>query len=124
MTKELRKLNLPTKRSIVLSEYLSKEDERNPTTRLQIIRIKTGIDKQEKRNIGIINIQNAFTEAEKSYKVDERIIMENVGVFIDILLELEPKLYSQYLVSESEIKILYVQFLNETYRVLNTSILC
>lgn len=50
--------------------------------------------------------------------------MENVGVFIDILLELEPKLYSQYLVSESEIKILYVQFLNETYRVLNTSILC
>ena len=124
MTKELRKLNLPTKRSIVLSKYLSKEDERNPTTRLQIIRIKTGIDKQEKRNIGIINIQNAFTEAEKSYKVDERIIMENVGVFIDILLELEPKLYSQYLVSESEIKILYVQFLNETYRVLNTSILC
>ena len=86
--------------------------------------LRQGLTNKKKKNIEIINIQNAFTEAEKSYKVDERIIMENVGMFIDILLELEPKLYSQNLVSESEIKILYVQFLNETYRVLNTSILC
>jgi hypothetical protein len=69
-----------------------------------------------------LDIPNALVQTEISLDGD-KIIMKIRGQLVDILLELCPGMYNDYVINEGKHKIIYVRMLKALYRMLVSSIL-
>jgi hypothetical protein len=69
-----------------------------------------------------LDIPNAFVQTEISLDGD-KIIMKIRGQLVDILLELCPGVYDDYVIDEGKHKILYMRMLKALYGMLISSIL-
>ncbi len=76
-------------------EWLSREDSASPTAALKSIMLTAGINAHEEREVMTCNIRNAFIQALMPEVKDRegRVMMKITGVLVDILVELNPKLY-------------------------------
>ena len=106
-------------------EWLSREDSASPTVALESILLTATIDAYERRDVMTGDIPNAFIQAYLPVLENgkEKVIMKITGVLVDLLVELAPEIYSDYIVYENGKKVLYVQVLRALYGMLVAALL-
>jgi hypothetical protein len=99
-----------------------REEASSPTAALEAI-ITTGvIDAKQKRDVMTLDIPNAFVQRKLALDGD-KFIMKKRGQLVDILLDLCPGVYDDYVIDEGKHKIMYVRMLKALYGMLISSIL-
>jgi hypothetical protein len=92
---------------------MSKEDSASPTASIEAIFLLAAIDAHEGRDVMTADVPNAFiqTEIPKVKPGDDRVIMKITGVLVDMLIQLDPECYKEFVVFEKGKKVLYVEVL-------------
>ena len=104
--------------------WLSREDVTSPTSRIESIMTTAVIDAHEQRDIETIDIPNTFIQAERPYKQgDEMVMMKITGVLVDMLVNIAPQIYEQYVIIKNGEKKLYVQVIKAIYGTLDAAML-
>ena len=105
-------------------EYTDRDEAASPTAMAESILITATIDAKQRRDVMTADIPNAFVQTDVGpAKKGERIIMKIRGQLVDILIEIAPEIYEQYVVYEGKAKVLYVQMLKALYGMLQSSLL-
>uniref|UniRef100_A0A7S1V1J3 Reverse transcriptase Ty1/copia-type domain-containing protein n=1 Tax=Grammatophora oceanica TaxID=210454 RepID=A0A7S1V1J3_9STRA len=106
-------------------QWLSKEDSASPTVSTEGLFITATIDAYEERDVLTADVPNAFiqTDVPPPKPGEDRITMKITGVLVDMLLELNPELYKDFVVYENGQKVLYVVVLKAIYGMLVASLL-
>ena len=105
-------------------EWLSREDSSSPTASNESILLTATVDTKENRDMMSADVPNAFIQANLNIKDGEsRVIMKITGVLVDLMVELAPEVYADFVVYENGKKVLYVQVLKDLYGMLISSIL-
>jgi hypothetical protein len=102
--------------------YISREEASSPTAASEAILITGVIDAKQKRGVMTLDIPNAFVQTKITLDGD-KIIMKIRGQLVDILLELCPGVYDDYVIDKGNHKILYVRMLKALYGMLISSIM-
>jgi hypothetical protein len=104
--------------------YIPKEEAASPTAATESIIITGVIEAKQNRDVMTLDIPNAFVQTSiPQGEGDEKIIMKIRGVLVDILLEMSPETYKDYVVYEGKNKVLYVQMLKALYGMMMASLL-
>jgi len=106
-------------------EWLSREDSASPTAALESIMLTAVVDAKEGRDVMTADIPNAFiqTDMPEVKEGQERVTMKITGVLVDLLVEVAPEVYADYVVFENGKKVLYVQVMKALYGMLVASLL-
>ena len=116
-------------------EWLSREESASPTAATESVMLTSFIDAYEQRDVMTADVPNAFMQAElpKGARKDkknennkdgnERVMMKITGVLVDMLVQLNPNLYSKHVVYNNGKKTLYVWVLRALYGMLTSSLL-
>ena len=100
-------------------EWLSREESSSPTASLESIILTSVIDCKEARDVMVIDVPNAFIQAELPTGPNiEKVCMKITGVLVDYLLAIAPDVYSNYVVFERGKRVLYVQVIKALYGML------
>ena len=103
--------------------YMSKDDAASPTVMNESILLTGTIDAKEHRDVMTADIPNAFIQTNIETVNNERVIMKIKGSLVDMLVEMDPETYRDYVVFEGNTKVLYVQVLKAIYGMLQSSLL-
>ena len=83
------------------------------------ILLTTVIDAKENRDVATVDISNAFIQTDVENNDDgSRVIMKIRGPLVDMLVELAPEVYAEYVTFEGKSKVLYVHVLKAIYGML------
>jgi hypothetical protein len=106
-------------------EWLLREDAASPTAALESIMITGVIEAKEERDVMRCDIPNAFIQAllRKKDPGEDRVVMKITGVLVDMLVDINPKLYGPAVVLENQKKVLYVEVLKAIYGMLKAALL-
>ena len=104
--------------------YTPKEEAASPTAATDSIFVTATIDAKQNRDVMTLDIPNAFVQTDVPQKKgDEKIIMKIRGKLLEMLLEISPETYKDYVVYEKGQKVLYVQMLKALYGMMKASLL-
>ena len=104
-------------------DYISKEDASSPTVSTESVLLSCIIDAEEKRDVAVIDIPNAFVQTRVEDEKDMAIIKLR-GVLVDILVALAPDVYKSYTTTDKKGSIqLLVQCQNALYGTMVASLL-
>ena len=104
-------------------DYISKEDASSPTVSTESVLLSCIIDAEEKRDVAVIDIPNAFVQTRVEDEKDMAIIKLR-GVLVDILVALAPDVYKSYTSTDKKGSIqLLVQCQNALYGTMVASLL-
>ena len=106
-------------------EWLLKEDSASPTASLEAIILLALVDAHEGRDTMTCDIPNAFIQAHMPEDDEnvEQVTMKITGVLVDILIQLNPALYKDYVVIEKGKKVIYTKVLKAIYGMLQATLL-
>ena len=80
------------------------------------------IGTHEGRDVKTTDILNAFIQAPMTEK-DEKVIMKIMGKLVDILVNMHPEEYEEYVVYEKSRNVLYIEILQALYGMLEAALL-
>ena len=108
-----------------LSREWLREDTASPTAILEGLLLTAVIDANEERDVMTSDIPNAFIQTEMPEVKDgeQRVTMKITGVLVDMIVQLNPNTYGEFVVYEKGRKVLYVQVLRAIYDMLVSSLL-
>ena len=101
-------------------DWMQKEETASLTVMLQSVFLTCGIDAHEGHDVAIVDIPNAFIQTDHS---GEMVIMKIKGELAQILVEVCPELYKDYVAYKNGIPIIYVELLKALYGLLESSFL-
>ena len=106
-------------------DYYTREEAASPTATPESIMLVLAIDAKEGRDNLTGDVPNAFIQAHvpKIKDGEDRIIMKIDEILVDMLVELAPEIYSDFVVFEKGKKVLYVQVLKAIYGMLIAALL-
>ena len=102
--------------------YTPKEEAASPTAATEAIMITGVIEAKQRRDVMTLDVPNAFVQTDIP-QMSEKIIMKIRGPLVDILVNINPEMYKDYVVMEGKHKVLYVQMLKALYGMMIASIL-
>ena len=100
--------------------WTDKEDSASPTVLLESVMITSVIDAKEGRDVAIIDIPNAFVQTEME---GERVVMKMRGKLAELLVEIAPEVYRDYVVIENGQTVIYLELLKALYGMLQSALL-
>jgi hypothetical protein len=103
-------------------EYIPREEASSPTAATEAILITGVIDAKQGRDVMTLDIPNAFVQTPIPER-EEKIIMKIRGRLVDILIDICPGVYDDYVIYEGKYKVLYVKMLRALYGMLISSVL-
>jgi hypothetical protein len=103
-------------------EYIEREDAASPTASTDSIILTAVIDAKQNRDVMTADVPNAFVQTEIDQS-GEKIVMKIRGVLVDMLVEMCPEIYQDFVVTHGKEKILYVRMLKALYGMLVASLL-
>ena len=104
-------------------DYISKEDASSPTVATESVLLTCIVDAEEERDVGIIDIPNAFVQTRVEDEKDMAYIRLR-GVLVDILLVIAPEVYKKFVSYDKKgNKQLIVLCLNAIYGTMVASLL-
>ena len=103
-------------------EYIPREEATSPTAATEAILITGVLDAKQRRDVMTLDIPNAFVQTEIPERGD-KIIMKIRGRLVDILTEICPGVYDDYVIHEGKQQVLYVKMLRALYGMLISSVL-
>ncbi len=93
-------------------DYLTKEDSSSPTVATESVLLTSIVNVDEKQDVAIADIPNAFIQMRVEDKKD-RVIIRIRGVVVDGLTKIAPKVYTQYVSADRKgVKTLLVECMN------------
>jgi hypothetical protein len=110
----------------VQQNYMTKEEATSPMVMTESILITATLEAAENRDIMTADIPNAFVQTDIPYnKNDEKIVMKMRGPLVDMLVDLDPDTYKDYVIYEGHknTKVLYLQVNKTIYGMLQSSLL-
>jgi len=104
--------------------WMAKEGTASPTTVTESILLTAVIDAEENRDVATVDIPNAFIQTDVENNDDgSRVIMKIRGPLVDMLVELDPETYGEYVRIEGGNKVIYVHVLKAIYGMLKSAML-
>ncbi len=104
-------------------DFISKEDASSPTVATESVLLTCIIDAEERRDVAVVDIPNAFIQTRIEDEKDMAIIKIR-GILVDMLLDVAPEIYTPYVtVDKKGVKQLIVQCLNAIYGTMMASLL-
>ena len=106
--------------------YTERDEAASPTAMTESILITATIDAKQNRDVMTADIPNAFVQTDvdqKNHIKGERIIMKIRGSLVDMLVEIAPEVYYDFVVYEGNSKTLYVKMLKAIYGMMQSSLL-
>eukprot|EP00980_Cylindrotheca_fusiformis_P022076 scaffold8970_cov88-Cylindrotheca_fusiformis.AAC.1 len=84
-------------------DWLSREDAASPTASLESVFLTATIDAHEGRDVMTADVPNAFiqTQMPEQKEGEDRVIMKITGVLVDLLVDLNPHTYKNFVVFEN-----------------------
>jgi hypothetical protein len=96
-------------------DYLTKEDSSSPTVATKLVLLTLIVDADEKQDVAIVDIPNAFIQMWVEDKKDW-VIIQIRGVVVDWLTKIAPEVYTQYVSADRKgAKMLLVECMNTIY---------
>jgi hypothetical protein len=96
-------------------DYLTKEDSSLLTVATKSVLLTLIVDADEKRDVAIVDISNAFIQTRVEDKKDQ-VIIQIRGVVVDWLTKIAPEVYTQYVSADRKGgKTLLVECMNAIY---------
>jgi hypothetical protein len=80
--------------------YINEEDAVSPTVATKLIAITATIDAKQGQDVMTINVPNAFIHTDMEKIDGNRVIMKICGPLIEMLVSLNPELYSPFVTEE------------------------
>jgi hypothetical protein len=103
--------------------FISKEEASSPTVATESVLLSCIIDAEERRDVAVVDIPNAFIQTRIEDEKDMAIIKIR-GILVDMLLDFAPDTYTPYVtVDKKGVKQLIVQCLNAIYGTMMASLL-
>lgn len=99
--------------------YKTKEETSSPTVRTESLLLSCVIDAKEGRHVVTCDVPGAFMQVD----VDEVVHVRLVGPLAELLTKVDPKLYTQYLATESGKSVMYVQLQKALYGTISAAML-
>ena len=104
-------------------DFISKEEASSPTVATESVLLTCIIDAEERRDVAVVDIPNAFIQTRIEDEKDMAIIKIR-GILVDMLLDVAPDTYTPYVtVDKKGVKQLIVQCLNAIYGTMMASLL-
>ena len=95
--------------------WMTKEEAASPTVDLKSLFLSAVLDAKEGREVAVIDIPNAFmpvvTMNEKLKESHETDLMKIKGRLADMLVEMAPEVYADYVTKENGVSVIYVEIL-------------
>ena len=98
---------------------MTKEEASSPTVAIESVMLSCTIDERERRDVGIVDIPNAFMQAD----MDETVHMNLEGKMAELLVKIDPKLYRPFILTENGKPVLYVELNKALYGTLKAALL-
>jgi hypothetical protein len=104
---------------------MDREDKASPTAQVESILLTAVIDAKELRDVATIDIPNAFIQAEAPEKDNDgdRITMKIEGPLVDMLVDLEPERYKNFVTYRGMTPVLFVSVTKAMYGMLQAALL-
>ena len=106
--------------------WIDKEDAASPTVSTDSTVLTAVIDAKEGRDVMTNDIPNAFVQApmpEENKKKGDRVIMKVTGRLVQLIVELDPELYTKFVVHEKGRPVIYLEVTKAIYGMLVASLL-
>ena len=108
----------------VQRSYIDKDDATSPTVSTEAVLITSVLEAKQNRDVMTSDITNAFVPTEvDNKKFVERIIMKIRGPLVDMLVEIAPEIYTDYVRDDNGNKVIYVKIIKALYGMLQSAIL-
>ena len=101
------------------SLHTPKDDASSPTVATKSVLLSCVIDAKERRDEATVDIPGAFMQGEQ----DETVHMRLEGTLTELLTKCDPKLYRQYVVTENNKPVLYVELIKALYGTLHAALI-
>ena len=99
--------------------YITKEELTAPTVSTEAVFLTTMIDAMEDQNVVVLDVPGVFMQAE----IDELVHVPFTGAMVNMLLQIDHKMYKDYIVIERGEQVMYMDLLNALYRTLRAACL-
>ena len=106
----------------VQRRYINKEEAASPTVSVDALLTTCVIDAKQKRDIITLDIPNAFIQTNLPQS-DKKIIMRINGKLVDLIVELFPNDYRQYIYQKNQTKIIFIEMKKKLYGMMMSSLL-
>ena len=105
--------------------WMNGDETSSPTVMTESVLLTSTIEAEENRDIATFDIPNAFiqTPVEETDAQGDRIVMKIRGPMVDMLVEIDPDSYAEYVTYENGNKVLYVHILRAIYGMLMSGLL-
>ena len=105
-------------------EYVSKEEASSPTAITESLLLTATIDAKEGRDVMTADIPNAFVQTHLDESpTGERTIMKITGKLVEMLVELDPHTYKDFVTIEKGVQVLHVDMWMALYGMIKSSLL-
>ena len=99
--------------------HTPKDDASSPTVATESVLLSCVIDAKEQRDVATVDIPGAFMQGDQ----DETVHMHLEGTLAELLTKCDPKLYRQYVVTENNRPVLYVELIKALYGTLRAALI-
>ena len=97
--------------------YIAKEEATAPTVSTEAVFLTAIIDALEGREVAVLDVPGAFMQAD----IDELVHVKFTGEMVNMLLHIDHDKYKDYVVTEREDKVLYMELLKALYGTLRAA---
>ena len=99
--------------------HTPKDDASSPTVATESVLLSCVIDAKECRDVATVDIPGAFMQGDQ----DETMHMRLEGTLAELLTKCDPKLYRQYVITENNKPVLYVELIKALYGTLRAALI-
>jgi hypothetical protein len=105
--------------------WMEREETASPTAQVESILLTAVIDAKEGRDVMTADIPNAFvqTDVPSTDSDGDRITMKVAGPLVEMLVELDPEIYKNFVTFEGKTPILYLHVIKALYVMLQSALL-
>ena len=97
--------------------YIAKEEATAPTVSTEAVFLTAIIDALENREVAVLDVPGAFMQAD----IDKLVHVRFTGEMVNMLLHIDHDKYKDYVVTEREDKVLYMELLKALYETLRVA---
>ena len=99
--------------------HTPKDDASSPTVATESVILSCVIDAKERRDVATVDVPGAFMQGDQ----DETVHMHLEGTLAELLTKCDQKLYRQYVVTENNKPVLYVELIKALYGTLRAALI-
>jgi hypothetical protein len=103
--------------------WMEREETSSPTAQVESILLTAFIEAKEGRDVMTADIPNVQTSVPKTDRDGDRITMKITGPLVEMLVDLDPEIFKNFVTTEGKVPVLYVHVIKALYGMLQSALL-